>query len=539
MNAGRFIQASAAPPGRVVTLVFLSKHLPAPLLGDRVAQSLSVETGASVLLVRLSPPGGQPSGEIIINGNFNLPAQLPQTEAGFYFLNLAVNSEASPPGWIGALVEQLRRRFRHVLIEAVTEELQTPALFEFLFHSDAGYFFVRPVSEDVYHLDLLIREWRQQPNRGQAKLKPVLCLHEDEAVDGYDNLIESVASRVDVFIRGCPEAAENNPRPSGSFPADIRRLAREIGSCLVGLALSSGAAKGLSHIGVLQVLEENGIDVDVVAGSSMGAYIGAAWAFGLDGQRLEKLARELESPWALWSLIDPAFPPRQGFVRGVAVKNRLKKSIGDVRFAELVRPLRVVATNLETLDRVVFSSGEVAAAVHASTAVPGICVPVVLNGETYIDGGIVDPLPVDVLREMGVSRVIAVNAIPTSDRIRYCLQAEHELAQLRKKRVREMVRKFLPLDEHLNYFARGNILEILMRSIHGAQIRMAESSSRLADVVLRPQICDDRWLDFRDPGRFIKPGRQIAERYLSEIKALVARKTVENEIAFEPMAVVA
>ena len=161
MNAGRFIQASAAPPGRVVTLVFLSKHLPAPLLGDRVAQSLSVETGASVLLVRLSPSGGQPSGEIIINGSFNLPAQLPQTEAGFHFLNLAVNSEASPPGWIGALVEQLRRRFRHVLIEAVTEELQTPALFEFLFHSDAGYFFVRPVSEDVYHLDLLIREWRQ------------------------------------------------------------------------------------------------------------------------------------------------------------------------------------------------------------------------------------------------------------------------------------------------------------------------------------------------------------------------------------------
>ncbi|HEY2328470.1 MAG TPA: hypothetical protein VGI63_01505, partial [Verrucomicrobiae bacterium] len=147
----------------------------------------------------------------------------------------------------------------------------------------------------------------------------------------------------------------------------------------------------------------------------------------------------------------------------------------------------------------------------------------------------IDPLPVDVLHEMGVSRVIAVNAIPTSDRIRYCLQAERELAPLGKKRAREMVRKYLPLDAHLNYFARGNILEILMRSIHGAQIRMAESSSRHADVVLRPQICDDRWLDFREPGRFIKPGRQIAERHLDEIKALVARKTVENETAFEPM----
>ncbi len=81
----------------------------------------------------------------------------------------------------------------------------------------------------------------------------------------------------------------------------------------------------------------------------------------------------------------------------------------------------------------VFSSGEVADAVHASIAVPGICVPVKIDGETYVDGGIVDPLPVDVLREMGISRIIAVNAIPTPDRIRYCRQAERELAQLSPK----------------------------------------------------------------------------------------------------------
>jgi NTE family protein len=214
------------------------------------------------------------------------------------------------------------------------------------------------------------------------------------------------------------------------------------------------------------------------------------------------------------------------------------KSIGHVHFADLQRPLRVLATNLETLERTIFSSGEVADAVHASIAVPGICVPVTMDGQSFVDGGIVDPLPADVLREMGVNRIIAVNAIPTPDRIRYCLQAEHELAQLSKKRAREVLRKWFPLDQHLNYFARGNILEILMRSVHGAQIRMAESLGRQADIVLRPQICEDNWVDFRDPERFIKPGRQIAERYLDEIKALVARRTVENETAFEPMAAV-
>ena len=452
MNLERIMPGLETPPGRVVTLAFLSQHLPAALLGEQVAQLLHDEAGASVALVRLTRTSNLTDTTIrrtidfILDDGLQLPAQLPRTDNGFCFINLGVRDELCPPEWIAALLEQLRRRFRYTLIEAVGEELPAPTLFEFLLRSDAGYLFVQPTNDDVYHLDLLVRELRPQMNDRSVQLKPVLCLGDGEVVDGYDKLIESVASPVGVFIRDCPKSENAGARPTGTFRADVRRLAREIGNCLVGLALSSGAAKGLSHIGVIQVLEENGIDVDIVAGASMGAYVGAAWAFGLDGQKLEKLAREMESPWAFWKLIDPAFPPRQGFVRGLAVKKRLMKSIGHVRFAELARPFRVVATNLETLERVVFSSGEVADAVHASIAVPGICVPVILNGETYIDGGIVDPLPVDVLRELGVRRIIAVNAIPTPDRIRYCLQAERELAQLPKKRAREVIRKWLPLD---------------------------------------------------------------------------------------------
>src|SRR6185436_498128 len=111
------------------------------------------------------------------------------------------------------------------------------------------------------------------------------------------------------------------------------------------------------------------------------------------------------------------------------VKERLMRSIGNARFGDLLRPIRVVAGNLATLERIIFSGGEVATAVHASIAVPGICVPVNIDGEACVDGGIVDPLPVDVLRDMGVARVIAVDAIPTPDRIRYAIEAEQELAR--------------------------------------------------------------------------------------------------------------
>lgn len=538
MSVERSIRISAAE-SRVVTLAFLSQSLPAQVLGRQIARALAAETDESVALIQLvRPPSGDTTtfrrSAALLSGEFPLPAEIRGGEDGYYFLSVGENGELFQSDWIESLVEQLRRRFRYVLIGAVADDIFGPSMIELLQHSDTGCLFVRAASEDVYHLDLLVRELRSR--RCAAKLNPVLCLRDGEDVDGFDALIEHVCRPVDSFIRGLPKVDEADGAPRRSFSSDVRRLARGIGNCLVGLALSSGAAKGLSHIGVIQVLEENGIDVDVVAGSSMGAYVGAIWNTGRDGQQLEAVAREMESRWAFLRLIDPVFPPRRGFVRGYAVKRRLQKSIGHIRFAELFRPLHVVATNLATLERVVFARGEVADAVHASIAVPGVCVPVTLGEETYVDGGIVDPLPVDVLRELGVGRIIAVNAIPTSDRIKYCLQAERELAQLTRKKSREIVRKLIPVDEHLNYFARGNILDILMRSIHGAQISMSESLGRQADIVLRPRICDDRWLDFRNPGPFIAAGRQIAERHLPEIRALVERKTAQHELPLGKMA---
>lgn len=529
----------ASAKSRVITLAFLSPALPASLLGRQIARALSTETDEPVALIQLTrPPSGDTTtirrGACGLSGEFPLPAEISSGEDGYSFLSLGENGELYQPDWIPSLVEQLRRRFRYILIQAVADAVFGPSMIELLQQSNSGCLFVRAASEDIYHLDLLVRELRERKFNGQ--LKPILCLHNGEAVDGIDALIEHVCRPVDIFIRGCPNAEDPAGQPASSFSADVRRLARGIGDRLVGLALSSGAAKGLSHIGVIQVLEENGIEVDVVAGSSMGAYVGAIWNAGHDGQQLEAIAREMEKRWAFLRLIDPVFPPRQGFVRGFGVKQRLQRSIGHIRFAELVRPLHVVATNLATLERIVFATGEVADAVHASIAVPGVCVPVTLENETYVDGGIVDPLPVDVLRELGVSRIIAVNAIPTPDRIKYCLQAERELAQLTKKRARELVRKLIPANEHLNYFAHGNILDILMRSIHGAQISMSESLSRQANIVLRPRICDDRWMDFRNPRPFIAAGRQIAESHLPEIKGLVQNKSAQHELPLDAMA---
>jgi NTE family protein len=548
---GTILSSTVRPeplPRQIVTLAFLSGDIPAPLVSEQLARSLCAETGSSVVLVRLeredvrtSEEGVQPKP--FLNGEFHLPPQLCRTEAGFHFLTLGVRGETPTPAGIDSLVGQLSLHFRYVLIETPASERAASWLSELLLRSNLAYLFIKATTENVCHLDLVMRDARARCHNGGVHVKPIVCLAAGEQIGGFDKLAQTASSPAPRCVHGCPMpdgAKEGSCKtsPMEPFRADLRRLAREIGGCLVGLALSSGAAKGYAHIGVIQVLEENGIEVDVIAGTSMGAYVGSLWAYGCDGRELERLARELEKPRAIWSLIDPVFPPRRGFIRGFAVKKRLMRTIGNVHFADLARPLRVVAANLATLERKVFFSGEVAAAVHASSAVPGICVPIEVDGEIFTDGGIVDPLPVDVLREMGITRVIAVNVNPTPERIRQGIEAQQKRNGGSDEQ--RLPGDSSPLKRQVNHFARGNVLEILMRSVHGAQIRIAEASCQMADLVLRPDIFDDRWLDYRNPGQFIALGRDAAERHLEEIWSLVTKKESihEPKLAPEPVAAI-
>ena len=529
-----------APKGTITTLAFFSAVLPEKCLAENIARRVYTETGASVLLVRWV--ASSEAADWVFDEGCVLPAELRETGGGIRLLQIRIPGEAPEPEVLDDLFRQLRCRFEHVLLEVPAERVPVPVLFECFKQSRTVNVFLRRNSEDLYHADLLFHELQPALKAlPTVDFKSVVCLAENEAVAGFDAQIEKIGISPGFFLRDCPRS-DGAGISTHSCHVDIRRIARSIGNCLVGLALSSGAAKGFSHVGVLQVLEENGIEPDVVAGSSMGAYVGALWAYGCKGAQLETLARQMEGKWALWHLIDPVFPPRQGFLRGYAVKQRLQQTIGDVEFSDLLRPLRVVAANLDTLGRVVFSSGDVATAVHTSIAVPGIFVPVRIGEESFVDGGIVDPLPVDVLQEMGVHKIIAVNAMPSSDHIRACLQVQRELGvQTTTRRALKLARQLLPFNQHVNYFAQGNILEILMNSIHGAQIRMAEASCQRADVVLRPDVGHDRWVDFRHPRQYIQAGREVALQHLDEIKALVVEKgpTYESKPAPESLATVA
>lgn len=519
--------AETAPKfsGRVAALASISSCISDAFIVEQIARVLHDEAGSPVLLLELETGAGPAAlsdwsrVRAGLNGEFGFADQVMTVKADLQTLSLRVTPDPAETGEVRTLLTHCRHHFQYVLLRIGADVPPGPWM-EFLNHSDLAFVLFTPAASDLYALHLLLRESRTLATNHRACLKPVLCLSADERVENFDGLVREIGGPVHGFVRESLGSDQN-------FRADVRRLAREIGRRRVGLALSSGAARGLAHIGVIQVLEENGIEVDIVAGCSMGAYVGAVWASGRDGAEMERLAREVEGRWKWWKLIDPFLLPRRGFMRGERVKQRLEKTIGRVQFSDLVRPLRIVVTHLHTLERVIFAGGEVAAAVHASSAIPGLCAPVRIGGETYIDGGVAEPLPVEVLREMGIERIIAVNTIPTPAYLRCRWERDRELAAA-------STRTFNPLRvllNSLNFFAPGNIFSNVLRSVDGAQMRVAEQACRDADVVLRPLCFDSRWHDFQHPGKYIALGREAALQHLDEIKTLVQRKDTAHEHA--------
>jgi len=310
-----------------------------------------------------------------------------------------------------AALSGITEKFRQVIVE-ITCEVAPADTLAILGECDAALVAVGPEPECLYEFELLAGQFTGATGRTREVLRPVFWLPRPVAP------VAPAALTLRHWPCEPPEVLRGEDEEGRAWHEPLRRMGRELAGARLGLALSSGGAKGLAHIGVLQVLEEHGIDIDVVAGASMGAYIGAAWALGLSGRQMELMARELESRWGLWQLLDPCFPPRLGFVGGKKIRARLDRLLAGRHFCDLPRPLRIVATRLDTYERVVLSRGEVAAAVQASLAVPGVCVPVNLEGKPHVDGGIIDPVPVDVLREMGIEKVIAINTLPTASMVR-------------------------------------------------------------------------------------------------------------------------
>jgi NTE family protein len=178
----------------------------------------------------------------------------------------------------------------------------------------------------------------------------------------------------------------------------------------IGYALGGGAARGLFHIGVLGVLEEHGIYPDVIAGTSMGAIIGALYASGLSAGELKKMVIELD--WKKIIRMTDIALPFNGLIQGKRITALLKSILKDKDFDQLKKEFACVATDLTTGEEVVMKQGSLIEAVRASISIPLVFTPVKADGRFLVDGGLVNVVPVSVCRDMGANFIIGVNALP-------------------------------------------------------------------------------------------------------------------------------
>lgn len=255
----------------------------------------------------------------------------------------------------------------------------------------------------------------------------------------------------------------------------------------VGLALSGGAARGIAHIGVLEVIEEAGIPVCAVAGTSAGSIVGALFAAGVSSVEMRRIA--LETRWT--NLFLPRLP-HAGLIPGDGLERFFEKVIPVRTFAELRLPYVAVAADLETGARVDLSSGRLAQAVLASCSLPVLLEPVRIGGRLLVDGGLASQVPVLSVREtLGVAPVVAVNV-------------------------------------NVGGLERSNLGSTLQVAIHLAMLwaeRMAREEQGLADVIIG---VDARGIPLHDlsQGReLLRRGRAAARRSLPAIRALLERQS--------------
>ncbi|MFH1440906.1 MAG: patatin-like phospholipase family protein [Candidatus Omnitrophota bacterium] len=386
--------------------------------------------------------------------------------------------------------------------------------------SDFIHILTSPQPTDLKRTSQLIIQLKQEFNFQENKIrviineykKAVLSYQQERDLLGFEIYATLSAIETDSSLPViCAVESE--------YAKAVRRISRQVGENLIGLALGVGVGYGFCHIGVLKVLEEEKIPIDVIAGSSIGAVIASLWATGRPAKEILNITREeFKQPKYTWGLIDLTFPSL-GFIKGNKLYGFLKKYLGNKTFYDVKLPLKIIASNIRKKEPKVFDKGLLIDAVMASCAMPGVFNPVRHKEEMLLDGGVISPLPTEVLFRMGLRKIIAVNVTPTrEDILRQYEKIKDELAATKEALKR---RKWFRIKQYFQNRFKTNILDIIFSSIELMQSQMIQKEGQLADIVLHPDTSGLHWLELYKSAEFSQRGEEEARRNLDKIKKIV------------------
>ncbi len=560
-----------------------------------LAASLRRETEQRVLVVNLSgPEGEQPTlygtaqsrtaqGGTVLSRSPEDLLETPTFEHPLGFSVLSASELLSIEGGeqlIAPLLSGLTNRFHYILIDLPVGV--SSSVMKTLVQSDLIYLLTGPTREHIIRTNALIHQLRSSMGAVEQRMKVVVNLLEDNERLGLtevrQQLQEPVAFVLPYVASGsgqltAEEIARLLENRSSPFTVTIRRVARELGGLLVGLALGSGAALGLAHIGVLKVIEREKIPIDIIAGSSIGAMIAGLWAAGYSAEELERMACRYKNPWDVRRLfvLDfgiPVFsilvgsaagilvsmlagfwtgfliglviciavglvlgPLAGGPIQGARLMAKLQEDFAGKTFEDTWLPVKIVAAAPMAREEVIFDSGPLADAVRASVSIPGIFKPVMYRGKICLDGGVVSPIPVHVLKRAGAKHVVAVNVFPTTAEL---IAHRQEVQRRRTERDAQLASRSLPIRlllrirQELVRSVTPLVFDVIMRSMQSMEHQIAEVACREADLTLRPTVPGSHWLEFFNPEKFIRRGEEVALQFLPELKRIARVHGVDN-----------
>jgi len=369
------------------------------------------------------------------------------------------------------------------------------------------------------------------PDRDLAHLADTVLLRVDGRLPAHhDTGSRRYAFVQDGLTHARPALSANKivalPADGAGRSRTLARLARYLTRRSVGIALGSGAAWGLAHIGVLEVLERERIPVDVIAGASMGAIVGAHYALGFPPARLEEIATSVRHirdlvrilPRLLYLAVDFNVA-RPGIFAGEHFQ-RVLESLGPIKghtFADLEIPFRAVATDITTGARVEVAEGDLSDALRASFSAPWIFSPFRIGEHVLIDGGMSDPVPAETARSMGADLVIGVNVVPP-----VYPEAKNPLeAALR------MLARANPMATR-DDAGLPNSFDVVVRILQIMQHELGNDRAAEADVLVNPDLRDFWVLEFWKGAAIIDQGRRAAEEALPAIREKLDELHVEG-----------
>lgn len=396
-----------------------------------------------------------------------------------------------------------------------------PFVFNALNQSDLVHILTSPETVDLKRTHSLTERLESEFNFKESKIKIVINEYKFSKLT-YDQQWELLHHDIFATLPKINFSWDDKlvlSKPDCEYSKAIRRISRQTAESVVGLVLGVGAGYGFCHIGVLKVMEEENIPVDIICGASMGAIIAALWTTGKSSQEILAITDELRGSKYIKNLVDFTFPAL-GFLKGRKLFQFLKRYLGNKTFYDTKIPLKVIASDIKKREPIVIDRGQLLDALMASCAMPGLFRPFRFKEDLLLDGGVTNPLPTEVLFKMGVKKIIAVNVTPSKENIIDHNNKMKEQVRLSQDKIRKGGRG--DLFAYLKNKFSNSIFDIVSNSFEVLQSEMSQKEAQLADIVLHPDTRGLHWLEIDKAREFAERGEKEARKNLDKIKQLIS-----------------